>query len=102
LVSKIPTLEEGILTDPELDVGATSTAMTGLEAAVAATATALAVISQEPVTGVEAVSGLSRWLRQWGDVVLLGGIALGATLLVAGLLFEVSRRKVSEESRKRI
>lgn len=76
--------------------------MAGLEAAVAATATTLAKISQEPVALAEAASGLSSWLRQSGDVVLLGGVALGSTLLMAGLILEVRRRKVSEESRKRI
>ena len=101
-VSLTPTLEGGILTDHELAAGATGTAVAELDAAVAATTTALAVIGQKPAAGAEAGSGLSRWLRQWGDFLLLGGIALSATLLVLALLFEVMRRKVSEESRKRI
>ena len=83
-------------------VAATGTALAGFEEAVAATATALAVIGQEHVAGGKAVSGLSSWLRQWGDVVLLGGGALGATLLVVGLFFEVYRRKSHRKSRKRI
>jgi hypothetical protein len=80
----------------------TSTALAGLEAAVAATATALAVIGQESTKGVKAISGLSDWLGQWGDVLLVGVVALSTTLLVSGLIFEVMKRKVSEESRKRI
>lgn len=95
-------LEGGILTDLELAAMGTGTAIAGLEAAVEATATALAVIGQEPAAGVETVSGLSLWLRQRADVVLLGGIALGATMLVGSLFFEVWRRRVSESSRKRI
>jgi hypothetical protein len=76
--------------------------LAGLEAAVAATATALAVIGQEPTKGVKAISGVSDWLGQWGDILLVGGVALGTTLLVGRLLFEVWKRRVSEESRKRI
>lgn len=94
--SPTPALEGEIITELELAVRATGTALAEFEAAVAATATALAVIGQEPIARVEAVSGLSSWLRQWGDVVVFGGVALGASLLVTGLLYRVTRRRVIE------
>ena len=93
--SPTPTLEEGSLKDLELAAMGTGTAVAELDAAVAATATALAKLGQGSVAGAEAASGPSNWLRQLEDVAMLGGIALGTTLLVAGLFFEIWRRKVS-------
>jgi hypothetical protein len=67
--------------------------MAGLEAAVAATSTALAVIGQEPTAGDGGASEIINWLLQKWDVLLLCGVALGATFLMAGLLLEVLRPK---------
>jgi hypothetical protein len=70
-------------------------AVAELEAAVAATSTALAIISQNHIVRVNAVSDISHWLRLNEDIVLLGSLVLGASLLVAGLFFEIWRRKAS-------
>lgn len=100
--SPTPALEGGILTDHELTAGATGTAEIGLEAAVAATATALNKLGHESVAGVDIVAGPSSWLHQCGDVGLMGGVVLGGTLLGAGILFEVWRRDSLRKIRKEI
>jgi hypothetical protein len=91
--SPTPHPEGEILSDHETTADATSTAMAGLEAAVAATSTALAVIGQEPTAGDGGASEIINWLLQKWDVLLLCGVALGATFLMAGLLLEVLRPK---------
>jgi hypothetical protein len=100
--SPTPHLKGEILTDHETAAEATGTAVAGLEAAVAATATALAVTGQDSITGMNPHSELFNWLQQWGDVVMLGGGAAGATLLMVGLFIEGMRRKSLMKSRKSI
>jgi len=76
----------------ETAVSATGTAMAEFEAAVVATTTALTTPGQESGAGGEGASGLLDWLRQWGGACLLGGLALGAILLVAGLVIILKKR----------
>jgi hypothetical protein len=97
-----PPLEVEPFSDHVSAAEATGTAMAGLDAAVVATSTALALIGKEPVTGVKVTSDPLSWLYRSGDGILYGGTALGAILLFVGLILEIRRRTASQKIRKRI
>jgi hypothetical protein len=100
--SPTPLLEGETLSDQISASEATAAAEARLEAAVAATATALAKPRQGSVPRGDTTSGLSNLAHQWGDVILLAGAMLGGTLLMIGLFYELLRRKPPKKSRKRI
>ncbi len=90
--SMTPSVKGGISLDLESAAAATGTALAEFDAAIAATSTALAPTAPPQSDNGESSLPGTDWLDRWGDVLLLAGLALGATGIVAVLVFRVWRR----------